>query len=579
MQWRRKRRVLYVIGSAHHALLIKQYSKLYYKAPDCTTRLQTVLQGSRLYYKAPDCTTRLQLPPDPITATDCRDGRLFVWGGATPRLHCSEECLVGFYLVSTPSRGVSGGINLASTPSRVSNTAPRSVWWALAWLALLQEVSNTALLILGVSGGINLSSTPPRGQGKLAVVNSGMNIRCCVDTRLRGRLPAWQWCLGGPWLILLGTRSNLTNRGAEQFALDQLQGLTESVFAESRSPIPNERTVAQLRLLAPCSRRDCVAGCVHHSPGERVLCNIITSFNSWKLSLHYSSKVVSHGEDGGAGSGNDEERDSPSPSNGGGSYARAAYSQRGGSRGGGKPRGGGGYQSYYKYGGGRAFQQSQDSQPLVTTERRTFNEGESLLSTLHLLSLHSPPLVSPLSTSCLSILHPGLSILHPWYLYSPPLVSPFSTPGLSTLHPGLSTLHLLSLHSPPWSRHSPPWSLHSPPLVSPLSTPGLSTLHPLSLHFPPLVSPLSTPCLSTLRPWSLHSPPLVSPLSTPCLSTLHPLSLHSPPLVSPLSTPCLATLHPLSLHSPPLVSPLSTPCLSTLHLLSLTSCLCVQVLG
>ncbi|KDR17856.1 hypothetical protein L798_08047 [Zootermopsis nevadensis] len=25
MQWRRKRRVLYVIGSAHHALLIKQY--------------------------------------------------------------------------------------------------------------------------------------------------------------------------------------------------------------------------------------------------------------------------------------------------------------------------------------------------------------------------------------------------------------------------------------------------------------------------------------------------------------------------------------------------------------------------
>lgn len=25
MQWRRKRRVLYVIGSAHHALMIKQY--------------------------------------------------------------------------------------------------------------------------------------------------------------------------------------------------------------------------------------------------------------------------------------------------------------------------------------------------------------------------------------------------------------------------------------------------------------------------------------------------------------------------------------------------------------------------
>nr|CAD7463292.1 unnamed protein product [Timema tahoe] len=139
-----------------------------------------------------------------------------------------------------------------------------------------------------------------------------------------------------------------------------------------------------------------------------VLCNVITSFNSWKLSLQ--------GEDGGAGSGNDEERDSPSPSNGGGSYARAAYSQRGGSRGGGKPRGGG-YQSYYKYGGGRSFQQSQDSQPLVTTERRTFNEGESSPSP-PLVSLHSPPLV-PLHS-------PPLVSLHSPPLVSPPLYTPHS---------------------------------------------------------------------------------------------------------------------------------------------------------
>ena len=155
------------------------------------------------------------------------------------------------------------------------------------------------------------------------------------------------------------------------------------------------------------------------------------------------------------------------------------------------------------------------------------------------------PILTPLSTTCLSLLTPPLSTVYLYWLL----------PSSLSVSPDSSLLHCLSLLTPPLSTACLYWFPPSPLPVSPDSSPphclSLSTnsspLHCLSLLTPPLI----TVCLY----WLLPSPLPVSPDSSPP----HCLSLPTPPL----STVCLYWL----LHSSLSVSTDSSPlhCLSPLN--------------
>uniref|UniRef100_A0AAV2JI35 SH2 domain-containing protein n=1 Tax=Knipowitschia caucasica TaxID=637954 RepID=A0AAV2JI35_KNICA len=255
------------------------------------------------------------------------------------------------------------------------------------------------------------------------------------------------------------------------------------------------------------------------------------------------------------------------------------------------------------------LRQSSELEPpiesLIPEEQIGESRSLSLLSSLSSLSplypLSSPPLPSLsslLPSFLLSILSPPL--LSPLSILSPPLLSPlYPLSSLSSLlHSSLPSLSsrlpssLLSILSPPLLS---PLSILSPPLLSPLYPLSPLPLSPLSILSPPLLLPLSIlspPLVSPLYP--LSSTPLspLSPLSLPS----SPLSILSPPLLSPLyplsSTPSLSPLYPLSstprsplyplssppsllsILSPPLLSPLSIPLSSpSLLLPSLSSLL------